>query len=262
MADADELLRGGDLAGARAALIETVKRAPGDPRARMFLFQLQCVAGEWDKALVQLRTLAQLSPEAEMLGVAYRQAIEAERVREQVFAGQAQPAVLVSSSSWAGDIAAALGAFAQGRTQDAEARRDAGLDAAPDTPGEIDGASFEWIADADGRFGPTFEAVIAGRWGLVPFEAVASITSEGAKDLRDLVWYPVQIAFKTGQSVAAFLPTRYPGTTTSGEAELLLARRTDWRDGAAGQEGVGQRLWTLSDGSDVDLLSLRRLRLH
>lgn len=262
MADADDLLRAGDLAGARAALIEAVRRAPGDPRARMFLFQLQCVAGEWDKALVQLRTLAQLSPEAEMLGVAYRQAIEAERVREQVFAGEAQPAVLVSSSPWAGDVAAALGAFSQGRADEAEARRDAGLDAAPDTPGEVDGVAFDWIADADARFGPTFEAVIAGRWGLVPFEAVSSMISEGVKDLRDLVWYPVQIAFKTGQSVAAFLPARYPGTTSTGEADLLLARRTDWRDGPAGQEGLGQRIWTLSDGSDLDLLSLRRLVLN
>ena len=103
--------------------------------------------------------------------------------------------------------------------------------------------------------------MIAGRWGLTPFEAVASITSEGASDLRDLVWYPVQIAFKTGQSVAAFLPARYPGTTRCEEADLLLCRRTDWHDGAAGQEGLGQRLWTLSDGSDVDLLSLRRLVL-
>jgi protein involved in temperature-dependent protein secretion len=262
VADADDLLRAGDLAGARAALVESVRRAPGDPRARMFLFQLQCVMGEWDKALVQLRTLAQLAPEAEMLGVAYRQAIEAERVREQVFAGAAQPALLVSSSPWAGDLAAALGLFAQGRADEAQARRDAGLDAAPDTPGEIDGTGFEWIADADGRFGPTFEAVIAGRWGLVPFDAVASLTSEGARDLRDLVWYPVQLAFKSGQSVAAFLPLRYPATVATGEAELLLARRTAWRDGPAGQEGLGQRLWTLSDGSDVDLLSLRRLVLH
>jgi type VI secretion system protein ImpE len=262
VADADDLLRAGDLAGARAALIDAVKRAPGDPRARMFLFQLQCVAGEWDKALVQLRTLAQLSPEAEMLGVAYRQAIEAERLREQVFSGHAQPAVLVSSSPWAGDIAAALGLFAQGRAGEAETRRETGLEAAPDTPGEIEGRSFDWIADADGRFGPTFEAVIAGRWGLVPFEAVGSITSEGVQDLRDLVWYPVQIAFKTGQSVAGFIPTRYPGSAATGEADLMLARRTDWREGPGGQEGIGQRLWTLSDGSDVDLLSLRRLVLH
>ena len=262
MADADELFRAGDLAGARAALVETVKRAPNDQRARMFLFQLQCVAGEWDKALLQLRALAQLSPEAEMLSVTYNQAIAAERLREQVFKGEAQPALLVSSSPWAGDIAAALGAFSQHRVEEGEARRDAGLDAAPDTPGEIDGAAFDWIGDADGRFGPTFEAVIAGQWGLMPFEAVQQVTSEGAADLRDLVWYPVQIAFKSGQSVAAFLPARYPGTTETGDAELLLGRRTDWRDGASGQEGLGRRLLTLSDGADVDLLSLRRLVLH
>ena len=92
MADADELLRAGDLQGARAALIETVKRAPTDQSARLYLFQLLCLQGDWDKALTHLRTLASLSAEAQMLSVNYAMAIEAERSRIEVFAGRAQPA--------------------------------------------------------------------------------------------------------------------------------------------------------------------------
>ena len=98
MADADERFQAGDLDGARAALIETIKRAPSDQGARMFLFQLQCVLGEWDKAQSQLRALAQLSPEAQMLAVTSNMAINAERAREAAFAGQGQPALLVGSS--------------------------------------------------------------------------------------------------------------------------------------------------------------------
>src|SRR5580698_7379570 len=146
MADADELLRAGDLDGARASLVDTVRKTPQDQPARMFLFQLLCVSGEWDKALIQLRALAQLSAEAQMLAAAYSQAIEAEKFRAQVFAGTAQPALLVSSSAWAGDLAGALAALCQGRQADAEALRDQAFDAAPDTPGELDGAAFEWIA--------------------------------------------------------------------------------------------------------------------
>jgi type VI secretion system protein ImpE len=262
MAGPDELLKTGDLVGARHALVEQVKRAPQDQAARMFLFQLMCIQGEWDKAKAQLRALASLSPEAQMLAVTYNQTVDAELVREQVFAGQAQPALLVSSSEWAGDLAASLGAFAQGRVEDGEARRDAAFDAAPDTPGQFNNeASFDWIADADGRFGPSFEAVIHGRWGLVPFDSVASLTTEGPQDLRDLVWLPVQLEFKTGQSVAAMLPARYPGTAQAEDPDLLLARATAWREGAAGQEGLGQRLWSLGGGDDIGLLSLRRLTL-
>jgi type VI secretion system protein ImpE len=260
MPDANACLTAGDLAGAREALVETVKRTPQDQGARMFLFQLLCVLGEWDKAKAQLRALASLSPEAQMLAVTYNQAIDAELVREQVFAGAAQPALLVGGAEWAGDLAAALGALAQGRLDDAEARRDAAFAAAPDTPGVFnDTTAFEWIADADPRFGPALEAVIHGRWGLVPFAAIGSIVSEGPKDLRDLVWLPVEIEFKTGQSVAALLPARYPGTHRTGGAELTLARGTDWRDGPAGQEGLGQRLWSLGEDGDAGLLSLRKL---
>ncbi|HEY2710683.1 MAG TPA: type VI secretion system accessory protein TagJ [Caulobacteraceae bacterium] len=259
MADADALLRAGDLDGARAALVEAVRRTPADQAARMFLFQLLCVLGEWDKALAQLRTLAQLSAEAQMLAVAYGQAIEAEKSRTQVFAGAAQPALLVKSSPWAGDLTGALAALCQGRVEDAEALRDQAFDAAPETPGDLDGQPFDWIADSDSRFGPAVEAIIAGQWGLVPFDAIEQIVSEGPKDLRDIVWYPVQLRFKTGQSVAALLPARYPGAETETDAALRLTRGTDWSDQPWGQAGRGQHEWSLSDGTAVGLLSLRRL---
>jgi len=259
MADADELLRAGDLDGARAALVEAIKRAPNDQQGRIFLFQLLCISAEWDKAATQLRALAQISAEAQMLAMAYGQAIEAEKFRAQVFAGTAQPALLVSSSPWAGDLVGALAALTQGRLEDAETLRDQAFDAAPDTPGELDGVAFDWLADGDARFGPALEAIIAGQWGLVPFDAIQKITSEGPRDLRDVVWYPVQIAFKTGQSVAALLPARYPGSETSADTALRLTRATDWADQPWGQAGVGQHEWSLSDGTDVGLLSLRSL---
>jgi len=259
MADADELLRAGDLEGARAALVEAVKRAPADQAVRMFLFQLLCLLGEWDKAQAHLRTLASLSPEAQMLAVNYNLAIEAERVRGKVFAGEEPPALLVSSSAWAGDLAKSLGALAAGRAAEAEECRDRAFEAAPDTPGELDGVDFDWIADGDTRFGPAVEAIIAGRWGLVPFDAIERIESAGPRDLRDLVWLPAQVAFKTGQSVNAMLPARYPGAEDLADNALRLARRTDWRDEAWGAVGVGQHQWSLSAGGEAGLLSLRRL---
>lgn len=226
----------------------------------MFLFQLLALAGEWDKARLQLTTLAQLSPEAQMLSAAYGAAIEAERYRARVFAGDETPAVLTRGSAWAGDLATALGHFASGRDDEGEAARERAFDAAPDTPGEIDGRSFDWIADADPRFGPAFEAIIAGQWGLVPFDMVEAITSEGPKDLRDLVWYPVEIQFRAGQSTPAMLPTRYPGSEGDADAATQLARQTVWHDTPTGPRGLGQHLFQLSDGDETGLLELRTLR--
>ncbi len=260
MSPAETLLREGDLGGARADLVELVRKSPGSVEARMFLFQLLCLTGEWQKARAQLSALAQLSPEAQMLSVAYGQAIEAELVRADAFAGKAPVALLVKSAGWAEDLAAALGHEAAGRIAEAEAARNKAFDAAPDTPGELDGHAFDWIADADARFGPSLEAIIAGKWGLLPFSSLEYVKSSGPKDLRDTVWLPVQVGFKSGQSVAGFLPVRYPGTEKSTETSDVLARSTQWIDGPLGESGLGQHVLSLSDGEGAGLLSLRELR--
>lgn len=259
MSDADAMLRAGDVSGARSALVDIVRSQPADPQARMFLFQLLALAGEWDKARSQLQSLAQLSPEAQMLSVTYNQAIEAEKLRAAIFDGAADMPLLLGEGGWAEGVAASISLLARGDEAAAAAARDAAFDSAPEMPGAVNGQAFEWIADADGRFGPTFEAIVGGRYGLIPFDQVTAITSEGPQDLRDTVWYPVQIAFKTGQSAAAFLPARYPGTELSSNDAERLGRMTSWSDRDWGQQGTGQRLWMFSDGDDLGLLEIRNL---
>ncbi len=259
MVDADALLRGGDLRGARAALVEIVKSRPSDQQARMFLFQLLAVAGEWDKARTQLQALAQLSPEAQMLAVTYDQAITAENQRAAVFSGVVDMPLLAGKDGWAVKLAEAVSLQARGDQAGADAVREEAFDSAPDTPGSIDGQRFEWIADADIRFGPSFEAIIYGSYGLVGFDKVASITSDGPGSLRDIVWYPVQISFRSGQSVAALLPARYPGSETAEESAQQLGRATGWIARDWGEEGCGLHTWSLSEGDDRGLLELRRI---
>ena len=259
MADADALLRKGDVVGARAALTDIVRSRPGDPKPRMFLFQLLALVGEWDKSRKALQTLAQLEPEAQMLAAAYNQAIAGEELRASVFAGQAEMPLLANADGWAAGVAGGIALLARGDEAGAIAARDAAFDAAPDMPGRLNGEPFEWIADADSRFGPTLEVIVAGRYGLLPFDAVARIISEGPRDLRDLVWYPVEITLRSGQSVAGFVPARYPGSEASADPAEQLARVTGWHDTQWGQRGSGQRLWVRSDGADCGILGLRSL---
>lgn len=257
MQHADECLRSGDYDGARAALVEHVRAHPADPGGRMFLFQLLAIAGEWDKAKTHLAALAKLSPEAQMLSVVYNQAMEAEATRREVFAGRERAAIL--RGEWADGIAEAIQHYANGEAGKGDEARDRAFDQAPDTPGNIDGTAFEWISDSDGRFGPTFEAIIHGRYGLVAFSEVERLTSEGPRDLRDTVWYPVQIAFREGQSVAALLPARYPGSETAADPLARLGRSTGWESGPSGEVGVGQHLLGLSNGEERGLLTIRSL---
>lgn len=255
MSSADAALAAGDLAAARAALVDAVRQSPGDAKARMFLWQLMAVAGEWDKAATQLRGLASVSPEAQMLATVYGQATTLEATRAAAYAGRAPFYVLVPSSPWVDTLAAGLTALAKGETEEGARLRDEAFDAAGDTPGEIDGRKFVWIADVDSRLGPCFEAVVSGRWGLVPFEAVSSIKTEGPRDLRDVVWLPVQMALRSGQSAAALLPARYPGSEAMASDMLKLGRATEWD----GDMPLGQRVWTTDDGSETGLLDFREI---
>lgn len=256
----DDLLRSGDIEGARASLIEAVKRAPNDQSARMFLWQLMALSGEWDKAVSQLRTLASISPEAQMLATVYNQAIDAEKQRLAAYAGQGAFNVLVASSPWIETLASSLTAFASGDAAEGERLRDEAFEAAGDTPGVIADQKFGWIADVDPRLGPCFEAIVSGRWGLIPFEAVSLIKTEGPKDLRDIIWLPVEISLRSGQSAAALLPARYPGTEGASSA-LKLGRATEWREGPHGDEPLGQRLWATDTDLEIGILDFNELQL-
>jgi type VI secretion system protein ImpE len=259
MTAANELLAAGDLDGARATLVEAVKRSPDDQGARMFLFQLLAVCGEWDKAVAQARALASLSAEAQMMATVYNQAVAAEKRRLEAWAGRQPFEVLSASSPWIERLAEALGAMAQGRESEGEALRDQAFEEAGDTPGVRDEAKFAWVADIDPRLGPCFEAIVGGRWGLIPFEAVDVIKVDGPNDLRDVVWLPVQIMLRSGQSAAALLPARYPGTETETDSDLRLGRKTEWRNGAGPERPVGQKVWGFDDGEEAGLLTIGRL---
>ncbi len=130
MQDADEYLKSGDLTGARAALVERVRAQPNDPRNRIFFFQLLAVLGEWDKAEVQLRALAQITPDAQMLATVYGLAIAAERERAKVFAGQ-PPCYVHMESVWLGDLGKALEVYAKGDGTAGDVARDAAFAKAP-----------------------------------------------------------------------------------------------------------------------------------
>ncbi len=259
MASPDDLIKAGDVAAARAALIEEVRAHPDDRKPRMFLSQLLLVLGEWDKALTHMKALANLSPEALTLFTAYDRAIMAEKQREAVFAGKASPEGLAPAGPWFQLLLQALAAETRGDAEAAAGLRAEAFDQAPETKGEADGVAFDFIADADSRFGPALEAIVDGKYGLVPFEAVVELVCDGVRDLRDLVWMPARITLKTGQSGHIFIPARYPGAASDDDSAVRLARKTVWEDnGDLGTRGRGQRVFDAGE-SEIALLELRRL---
>lgn len=258
---AEEALKAGDAARALKLLTDQVRSHPQDVKLRVFLFQLLAVLGQWDRALNQLTVASELDASALPMAQTYREAIHCETLRLQVFAGQKVPMLFGEPETWVALLIEAL--LHEGRGEHAEAAtlRASALDQAPATAGTIDGQAFEWIADADGRLGPTLEAVINGRYYWVPFNRLQQVTLEAPADLRDAIWTPAHLTFSNGGETVALIPTRYPDTEIAAGDSHALARATSWRETPSGSwVGLGQRIITTSE-AELALMDVRSISL-
>ena len=258
---AEQAVSDGDPHRALKLLQEQIRGKPADAKLRVFLFQLLCVLGQWDRALNQLNVAGELDASTLAMVQAYRETIPCERLREQVFAGRKVPLLFGEPEPWVAMLIEALLREGRGDVADAQKLRDDAFELAPVSAGSADGQSFEWIADADMRLGPVLEAVINGRYYWVPFSRLAEVKLEAPTDLRDRVWTPAQLLFSNGGESVAFVPTRYAGTDLT-DGQLALGRRTDWREPQPGfYVGNGQRMLA-TDAGDLPLMDVRSLSLQ
>jgi type VI secretion system protein ImpE len=258
----EQLLAEGNPAGALEQLQARVRERSADPALRVFLFQLLCVLGQWQRAHTQLELCGELDAATLAMVNTYREALKCEAVREAVFAGKTTPMIFGQPQAWVASLVEALQADSRGETELGAKLRGDALAAAPVTAGALDGTDFEWIADADSRLGPVLEAVINGRYGWVPFSALAKVSIEAPVDLRDLVWAPAHLTLINGGETVALVPSRYPGSAGVADGALQLSRKTEWL--AIGPEqyrGLGQRVLTTSD-AEIGLLETREIVLH
>ena len=261
-AEAAELsLKAGDPAGALAYLQEQVRAQPADAKLRVFLFQLLCVLGQWERALNQLTVASSLDPGALAMAQMYGDAVRCEPVRREVFDGKKSPMVLGQPDEWLAMLIESLLLAGQNRSAESNDLRARAFDDAPMTAGNVDGRPFEWIADADSRLGPVLEAVINGRYYWVPFSRLTAIDLEAPEDLRDVVWMPAHLAFENGGESFGLIPTRYAGSEAADDIALAMARKTRWSEAAADvHHGLGQRILT-TDAEDVPLMDIRKIAL-
>ena len=190
--EAERSLRDGDPARALSLLQDEIRNNPSDAKLRVFLFQLLSLLGQWDRALTQLSLAAELDPAALAMAQTYREAVQCEALRTQVFEGRKSPMILGEPEPWLAYLIEALSASAGGDKGQAQSLRSKAFDEAPASAGVVDGQAFEWIADADMRLGPVLEAIVNGRYYWVPFDRLSRIVFEAPADLRDFVWMPAQ----------------------------------------------------------------------
>lgn len=262
--DAQENLSTGNLEETLSQLQSIVRSEPSEVKHRVFLFQLLAVMGQWDRALTQLDVAGELDDSTLAMVATYRPALQCEGLRKDVFAGKRSPIVFGEPEQWIALLFEALKLSADGQYNQSHELRDQAFELAPASSGIISdpgGVSFNWIADADSRIGPMLEAIINGRYYWVPFNRIRTINIDAPEDMRDLVWMPAYFTWANGGETVGLIPTRYPGSETSNDNQILTAHKTIWQELDTDiYQGLGQRMFA-TDVGEYSLMDLREINL-
>ena len=259
MSTIEEDVRQGKLEEALAGLQAAIRKAPADPKYRVLLFQLMSVMGQWERAMTQLNVVGDLDGKALPMVQTYRTALKCEELRAEVFAGKRTPLLFGEPAQWAALLVQSLVLGAQGKTDESDSLHAQAFDQAPASSGKIDGQPFAWIADADVRLGPVLEAIIDGKYYWIPFGNLRVVRIEKPADLRDLAWIPAYLTLANGGEIVSLIPTRYPGSESSSDPSIRMARKTDWNQRKDGTStGLGQRMFATDQG-DHPILEVRSI---
>src|SRR5450432_3057169 len=203
--DAEAALRAGDPRAALQHLTAAVRAKPADAKLRIFMAQLLCVLGQWERAHTQLNVVADMDAETVAMRETVGHAIRCELTRAKVFAGNRTPMVFGQPDEWLALLIESLLQKGQGNTAMADDLAARAFDAAPEVAGKINGEPFAWIADADSRLGPVLEACVNGHYYWVPMSRLSRVEFDPPADLRDCVWMPAQLMFSNGGETVALI---------------------------------------------------------
>ena len=260
--NATQLYETGQLADAVAAAGDEVKRHPADPGKRMFLAELLCFTGQFDRADKQLEVLGHQEPKALLEVSTLRQLLRAEQARQQFYAEGRLPEFLEQPSERLKRHLEASIRIREGQPgeaaqllQQAEAER-------PPVAGTCNGQPFADLRDVDDLCASLFEVLTStGKYYWVPMERVESMEFVAPKRPRDLVWRSVHMVVLGGPDGQVFLPALYAGTHNESDDRLRLGRMTDWRGGDGSPvRGVGQRTFLVGEESP-SILELKEITI-
>jgi type VI secretion system protein ImpE len=250
----------GDLAGAIAAAIESVKKNPTDVSARIFLFELSAFSGDWDRAEKQLDAIGHQDGNAAIGSLIYRQNFHNERERMNVFEHSSQPGSITQMPAYVGDLVQAVDHVRRGETAQARELLDKIEEERPAFAVEIDGTKFEDFRDYNDLTMCVFEAFLKDNYVWLPFEEVVSVEFLERKSLRDIFWPQAKVELTNGSVGEMFLPALYVNSWKSDDDQIRLGRAVDWRDrGDEVYQGEGVRLFWM-DGKQKSALDVQTIR--
>jgi type VI secretion system protein ImpE len=252
-----ELFEQGRLTEAVAELTQAVKSSPGDQAQRVFLFELLCFTGAFDRAAKQLDVLA---TQAGNLGTelaigVYRALLTGEESRRRVFLGDGLPKFLTPPDEYVNACVLLLKKIRSAPQETAQL-----LDEAEERLPAIGGVSgahaFSSFRDADDRIAGVLEVLHGSDYVWIPLDRIARVEIVPPKRLRELMWMPARLELVDQPVADVFLPALYPDSHQHPDDQVKLGRTTDWQAiNDAVVTGAGMRVF-LVDGEPVALPEL------
>lgn len=258
---AKELYFQGRLPEAIESQLAWVRDHPSDVGTRLFLVELLCFQGQWDRAERQLKALLSNKAQEDAAVLLYLGCVAAERKRAEAFCGGQKPKILGPGSASIDLRLAALGLPTEdsiSKIREAEAL-EASRDAAPSSF-TFNGQPYHQARDGDDLLGPVLEVFAQGEYFWADLAEVKLISIEKPRFPRDLIWLPARLEMEN-EAGNVFLPTMYYGTSASTDSELQLGRATDWVDAAEGllMRGVGQKEWFFDQQTVIPVVQWQSL---
>lgn len=261
--DVNSLYQSGQLAEAVTAAFTKVKGRPADVGARLFLAELLCFQGDWERAEKQFDAAAKQSHDDGFFALLIRQLIRGEILREQVFAEGRPPQLigeLPRDSALQLELCVAL---RDKQVSDAENLITAAQEARQPVNGVCNDQPFDDIRDLDDRMAGILEVITAtGKYYWVPWQSVKLLEFSKPERPSDLIWRKASIDVENGPEGEVFIPVRYPFPNAEGwDDQLRLGRATSWSGNELGAViGLGQRMLLVGDEAkgclEIDTISI------
>lgn len=262
MEESKRLLEKGDLTGAIESVLNFVRANPTNIPARIFLFELSCFSGDWDRADKQLDVIGHQDANAMIGSMIYRQNFRAERDRARYFSDGLKPGILAPPPPYVEDLIQANNRIREGNIAEARALLDQIEEDRPAFKAKVNGTEFSDLRDYNDATMCIFEVIFKDSYIWLPIEHVQKIEFFKPKSLRDLYWIQAQVELVDGTNGEMFFPSQYSGSWKSDNDQVRLGRMTDWRDlGHDLFAGEGLKLFWM-DGHDRSILDIETVEFE
>jgi type VI secretion system protein ImpE len=244
MNEAKTQLDAGNLNGAMEAALASVKSNPTDAKARTFLFEISCFAGNWERAEKQLDVIGHQSTDSMVGSLIYRQCIEAERKRADVFSKSAKPEFLETPPDYVYGLLMANNSLSAGNAAKAREILDKVEEERPAFACKVNGEEVGDFRDYNDLTSVILEAIIKDSYVWIPFEQIVKVKFTEPKSLRDHFWLQAEVETDNGTNGEVFLPALYVDSWKSDDDQIRLGKITDWRETEEGiYIGEGTKLF-------------------